>query len=254
MLKADGALRDALSIFDRVVSFSGNQLTRKAVSENLNVLDHDVYFQVSDLLLENNIPQVLITLNNIMTMGFEGHHFIIGLASHFRDLLVSKDPDTVQLLEVGDATKKRYLEQAKKSDIRFLMRAIDLANDCDLSFKSSKNQRLLVELTLMKIASITFDGKKKSKRFIIPSFHFLTTTPPPKYTPKASSVGDVQKQQLAEQPKAAPIKTVERPSEAQPVVSKNIIKPKTLILKRRSPKLCSFFIKFETKQGRGSQF
>ena len=159
--KADGALRDALSIFDRVVSFSGNQLTRKAVSENLNVLDHDIYFQVTDLLLSNNIPQVLITLNNIMAKGFEGHHFIIGLASHFRDLLVAKDQATVQLLEVGDSTKKQYLEQAKKSDIRFLMRAIDLANDCDLNFKSSKNQRLLVELTLMKIASITFDGKKK---------------------------------------------------------------------------------------------
>jgi len=159
--KADGALRDALSIFDRVVSFSGAQLNRKAVSDNLNVLDHDEYFQVTDLLLDNNIPQVLITLNNIMTKGFEAHHFIIGLASHFRDLLVAKDGATVQLLEVGDSAKKQYLEQAKRSDLRFLIRAIDLANDCDLSFKSSKNQRLLVELTLMKIASITFDGKKK---------------------------------------------------------------------------------------------
>ena len=159
--KADGALRDALSIFDRVVSFSGSTLDRNAVSENLNVLDHDVYFQVTDLLLNNNIPQVLISLNNIMAKGFEGHHFIIGLASHFRDLLVAKDPATIELLEVGDRTKKQYLEQSKKSDLRFLMRAIDLANDCDLNFKNSKNQRLLVELTLMKIASITFDGKKK---------------------------------------------------------------------------------------------
>jgi len=159
--KADGALRDALSIFDRVVSFSGSELTRKAVSDNLNVLDHDVYFQVTDLLLDNNIPQVLISLNNIMTKGFEGHHFIIGLASHFRDLLVAKDAATIELLEVGDSAKKKYLEQSKRSDLRFLMRAIDIANDCDLNFKSSKNQRLLVELTLMKIASITFDGKKK---------------------------------------------------------------------------------------------
>ncbi len=159
--KADGALRDALSIFDRVVSFSGSELTRKAVSDNLNVLDYDVYFQVTELLLDNNIPQVLISLNNIMTKGFEGHHFIIGLASHFRDLLVAKDAATIELLEVGDLAKKQYLEQSKKSDLRFLMRAIDIANDCDLNFKSSKNQRLLVELTLMKIASITFDGKKK---------------------------------------------------------------------------------------------
>ena len=113
--KADGALRDALSIFDRVVSYSGNTLTSKAVSENLNVLDHDVYFQVTDLILDNNIPQILISLNNIMTKGFEGHHFINGLASHFRDLLVAKDPATIQLLEVGDSAKKRYLEQSQKS-------------------------------------------------------------------------------------------------------------------------------------------
>jgi DNA polymerase-3 subunit gamma/tau len=159
--KADGALRDALSIFDRVVSYSGTQLTRKAVAENLNVLDHDEYFQVTDLLLDNNIPQVLVSLNNIMIKGFEGHHFINGLASHFRDLLVAKDPATVQLLEVGDLAKKQYLEQSKRADLRFLMQAIDLANACDLNYKVSKNQRLLVELTLMKIASITFDGKKK---------------------------------------------------------------------------------------------
>ena len=159
--KADGALRDALSIFDRVVSYSGATLTRKAVSENLNVLDHDVYFEVTDLLLDNNIPQVLVSLNNIMTKGFEGHHFINGLASHFRDLLVAKDPATIQLLEVGDLAKKQYLEQSKRADLRFLMQAIDLANECDLNYKISKNQRLLVELTLMKIASITFDGKKK---------------------------------------------------------------------------------------------
>jgi len=159
--KADGALRDALSIFDRVVSFSGNELTREAVSSNLNVLDHEVYFEITNLLLENKIPEVLIAFNNILSKGFEGHHFINGLASHFRDLLVAKDPATLQLLEVGDRTKKQYLEQAKKSDLRFLMQAIDLANQCDLNYKTSKNQRLLVELSLMKIASITFDGKKK---------------------------------------------------------------------------------------------
>lgn len=159
--KADGALRDALSIFDRVVSFSGNLLTRQAVSENLNVLDNEVYFGVTDLLLNNDIPQVLIAFNEVLSKGFEGHHFINGLASHFRDLLVAKDPATVQLLEVGDRTKKEYLEQAASCDLRFLMQSIDLANECDLNYKTSKNQRLLVELALMKIASISFDGKKK---------------------------------------------------------------------------------------------
>ena len=159
--KADGALRDALSIFDRVVSYSGSNLSRQAVTENLNVLDYDVYFGITNLLLENNIPQILLEFNSVLSKGFEGHHFINGLASHFRDLLVAKDPATVALLEVGDTTKKQYLQQSQKVDLRFLLQAIDQANECDLKYKTSKNQRLLVELTLIKIASITFDGKKK---------------------------------------------------------------------------------------------
>jgi len=161
--KADGAMRDALSIFDRVVSFSGKNLTREAVAENLNVLDYDTYFSMTDLLLENKIPEVLNSFNEILSKGFEGHHFINGLASHFRDLLVAKDKITVDLLEVGDTAKKKYLAQATKSSLSFLMDAIQKANDCDLNYKSSKNQRLLVELTLMQITSITFDGEKKNQ-------------------------------------------------------------------------------------------
>ncbi len=171
--KADGALRDALSIFDRVVSFSGSELTRKAVTENLNVLDYDEYFKTTDLLLENKIPEVLVLFNTILGKGFEGHHFINGLASHFRDLLVAKDKITTQLLEVGDSAKKKYLKQAEKCDLSFLLQAIDLANECDLKYKNSKNQRLLVELTLMQLASITFDGEKKNdKPFIIAAIQF----------------------------------------------------------------------------------
>ncbi len=159
--KADGAMRDALSIFDRVISFSGNNLTREAVTENLNVLDYDAYFNITDLLLGNNIPQVLIQFNSILSKGFEGHHFINGLASHFRDLLVSKDAQTISLLEVGDAAKKRYLTQAAAAPLPFLMQAIEKSNACDLKYKTSKNQRLLVELTLMQIASLTFEAEKK---------------------------------------------------------------------------------------------
>lgn len=159
--KADGAMRDALSIFDRVVSFSGAELTRQAVTENLNVLDYDEYFDTTDLILDNDIPKVLVQFNSIISRGFDGHHFISGLASHFRDLLVAKDKATVPLLEVGDNAKKRYLEQSEKASLQFLLQAIDKANDCDLKYKTSKNQRLLVELTLMQLASITFDGKKK---------------------------------------------------------------------------------------------
>lgn len=171
--KADGAMRDALSIFDRVVSFSGNNLTRKDVTENLNVLDYDEYFITTDFLLENKIPEVLIHFNSILAKGFEGHHFISGLASHFRDLLVAKDKITIDLLEVGDNAKKKYLVQSEKCDIRFLLQAIDLANECDLKYKSSKNQRLLVELTLMQLASITFDGEKKNnKPYIIAAIHY----------------------------------------------------------------------------------
>ena len=176
--KADGAMRDALSIFDRVVSFSGTNLTREAVTENLNVLDYETYFNMTDLVLENKIPQVLNAFNTVLSKGFEGHHFINGLASHFRDLLVAKDKDTLALLEVGDVAKKKYLTQATKANIPFLMQAIKKANECDLNYRASKNQRLLVELTLMQIASITFDGeKKKSANYIIPATFFQALSP-----------------------------------------------------------------------------
>jgi len=180
--KADGALRDALSIFDRVVSFSGDNLTRQAVAENLNVLDYDSYFKTTDLILANNIPQLLVAFNEILAKGFDGHHFIAGLASHYRDLLVAKDKATIALLEVGDKTKKQYLKQAENCSLTFLLQAIELANNCDLKYKTSKNQRLLVELALMQLASITFDSnasgeKKKSKPFIIPSYNFISIAP-----------------------------------------------------------------------------
>ena len=185
--KADGAMRDALSIFDRVISFSGNTLTREAVAENLNVLDYETYFNMTDLMLSNKIPQVLNAFNVVLGKGFEGHNFINGLASHFRDLLVAKDKVTLELLEVGDAAKKKYLEQASKASIPFLMQAINKANDCDLNYKASKNQRLLVELILMQIASITFDGeKKKSANYIIPATFFQSLSPAVKEIAKLS--------------------------------------------------------------------
>jgi DNA polymerase-3 subunit gamma/tau len=176
--KADGAMRDALSIFDRVVSFSGKNLTREAVTENLNVLDYETYFTITDLLLENKIPDVLNAFNTVLAKGFEGHHFINGLASHFRDLLVAKDKVTLDLLEVGDNAKKKYLTQATKASIPFLMQSIEKANNCDLNYRASKNQRLLVELSLMQIASITFDGeKKKPANYIIPATFFQALSP-----------------------------------------------------------------------------
>ena len=219
--KADGAMRDALSIFDRVVSFSGSNLTREAVSQNLNVLDYDVYFNMTDLLLANKIPEVLMAFNEVLAKGFEGHHFINGLASHFRDLLVAKDSSTVQLLEVGDNTKKKYLEQATKASLQFLLPAIDKANDCDLKYRASKNQRLLVELTLIQIASITFDGaKKKSSNYIIPATFFTSLLP-----------------KVKKEIKTAPIqqKTVEKVTEVQEEIT--IKKPRLEGVRRRSSSL-----------------
>ena len=184
--KADGAMRDALSIFDRVVSFSGKHLTRQAVTENLNVLDYDTYFKATDLILENNIPQLLVDFNETLARGFDGHHFVAGLASHFRDLMVCKNEATIPLLEVGNEAKQKYQEQSRKASLDFLMRGIELANTCDLNYKTSKNQRLLVELCLMQLASITYDGEKKNDiHFIIPPSHFRqggTGTPAAKTT------------------------------------------------------------------------
>ena len=175
--KADGALRDALSIFDRVVSFSGENLTREAVTENLNVLDYTYYFNITDLVVENDIPQVLLAYNEILSKGFDGHHFIMGLASHFRDLLVCKNQQTISLLEVGDQVKKMYLEQSQQTPHDFLIEALAIANACDLKFKTSRNQRLLVELCLMQLTSLTAQGEKKKanklkKRFVLPPSHF----------------------------------------------------------------------------------
>lgn len=215
--KADGALRDALSTFDRVVSFSGKKLTREAVAENLNVLDYNWFFQVTDLLLENNIPQVLLTYNAILSKGFDGHHFIMGLGSHFRDLLVCQNPETIQLLEVGEQVKKTYFEQSKKATQDFLIQAINLTNSCDLKYKNSQNQRLLVELCLMQLASLTSEGQKKkydptlkAKNKIIPPSHIESeeyqTAPPitEKPTAKPPAVDSTSKTDKVSEPEPTP--------------------------------------------------
>jgi len=166
------------------VSFSGKNLTRQAVTENLNVLDYDTYLTATDLILQNDIPQLFVLFNEILSHGFDGHHFIAGLASHFRDLLVCRDSRTINLLEVGENTKQKYYEQSRKTSPEFLMKGIELANACDLEYKNSRNQRLLVELCLMQLASVTFDGeKKKHESFIIPASNFTQApVPTPAFT------------------------------------------------------------------------
>ena len=163
--KADGALRDSLSIFDRMVTFTNKNLTYSAVAENLNVLDYDYYFKMTDACLENDIPQAMLQLNDILNKGFDAHLFICGLGAHFRDLLMAKTANTVSLLEVGERIKAKYLEHAQKCSAPFLFGAIEICNEADLNYKSSKNPRLTVEIALMQLASLTAEQnglKKKS--------------------------------------------------------------------------------------------
>ncbi|MEM9833058.1 MAG: DNA polymerase III subunit gamma/tau [Bacteroidota bacterium] len=153
--KADGALRDALSIFDLIVTFSADrQVTYRETIQNLHVLDYDYYFQVVDLLLEQKLPQVLLVLDDILRQGFDGHNFIVGLNEHLRNVLVCKDLTTLPLLQVSDAVRNRYRQQAEKTPLSFLLTAMNLAGQCDLQYKNSKNQRLHVELALIKMAYI----------------------------------------------------------------------------------------------------
>jgi DNA polymerase-3 subunit gamma/tau len=149
--KADGGLRDALSMFDQIVSFSGGNVTYRSVIDNLNILDYDYYFNITDSLLKEDSTNTLLLFDEILSKGFDGAHFISGLTEHFRNLLVGKDKATLKLLEVSDGIKTKYLQQSEASSISFLLSAMNIANQCDLSYKLSKNQRLQVELALLKM-------------------------------------------------------------------------------------------------------
>ena len=157
--KADGGMRDALSIFDQVAGYSEGHLTYRKVIEDLNVLDYDYYFKIVDQMLGKNIPAVMLTLNEILSKGFAANHFISGFASHLRDLLVSRDAQTLPLLEVSETVRTRYSEQAAKCRPQFLYRALRICNDCDLNYRTSSNKRLLVELTLIQVAQAVDDDE-----------------------------------------------------------------------------------------------
>ena len=192
-MKADGGMRDALSIFDQVVSFTGGNITYKSVIDNLNVLDYEYYFRLTDCFLENKVSDALLLFNDILNKGFDGSHFITGLSSHFRDLLVGKDPVTLPLLEVGASIRQRYQEQAQKCPLPFLYRAMKLCNECDLNYRISKNKRLLVELTLIQVAQLTTEGDDVSggrgpKKTIKPVF----TQPAAAQQPQVTSATQVQ--------------------------------------------------------------
>ncbi len=152
--KADGGLRDALSMFDQIVSFSAGNVTYRAVIDNLNILDYDYYFNITDGLLNEDNAKTLLLFDEILNRGFDGAHFISGLSEHFRNLLVSKDQATLKLLEVSDGIKNKYLQQSQASTVSFLLSAMNIANQCDLNYKLSKNQRLQVELALLKMCNL----------------------------------------------------------------------------------------------------
>lgn len=152
--KADGGLRDALSMFDQIVSFSGGNVTYRSVIDNLNILDYDYYFNITDKLLGEDSAQSLLLFDEILGKGFDGAHFISGLSEHFRNLLVGKDASTIKLLEVSETIKARYLQQSQAASVSFLLSAMNIANQCDISYKMSKNQRLQVELALLKMSNL----------------------------------------------------------------------------------------------------
>ena len=208
-MKADGGMRDALSIFDQVVSFTGGNITYKSVIDNLNVLDYEYYFRLTDCFLENKVSDALLLFNDILNKGFDGSHFITGLSSQFRDLLVGKDPVTLPLLEVGASIRQRYQEQAQKCPLPFLYRAMKLCNECDLNYRISKNKRLLVELTLIQVAQLTTEGDDVSggrgpTKTIKPIF----TQPAAAQQPQVASATQVQQASLHTSPSSVTTQAV----------------------------------------------
>lgn len=207
--KSDGGMRDALSIFDQVVSFTGGQVTYQKTIENLNVIDYEHYFNLTDMFLEKRIPESLLLLSNILAKGFDGSHLISGLMLHLRNLLVSRDACTLPLLEVSDEMRERYKTQAAKCQPKFLYRALKICNECDLNYRISKNKRLLVELTLIRIAQADEDDDssgRKPKR-LHPIFKTIAATA--KAAPAAAAPQTTAKPvtaQTIEQPAPQPVR------------------------------------------------
>ncbi len=235
--KADGGMRDALSIFDQVASYTNGNITYQAVIQNLNVLDYDYYFRLTDLILSGNIRASFLLLNEIINKGFDAQNIVTGLASHFRDLLVCKDPATLVLFEVGASIRERYKEMAQRCQETFLFKAIELANTCDQNYRTSRNKRLLVELMLIQLCQLTLasaDDKKKTQLAPI-------NTPEPSKQQAVQpvvQVQNVQPQPVTVQeppahihvtvPEATPTTTVKRPSRPPMGTSlKEMVQPKT---------------------------
>ena len=218
--KADGALRDALSIFDRLVTFSGNKVTYQNAIENLNILDYDYYFRGTDLILEGDMAGSMLLFNEILERGFNGHEFINGLASHFRNLLMCKDASTVQLLEVSEKIQQKYLEQAQRCAPLNLLKGLRIMNECDVQYKSSKNQRLTAELAIMKLCALhkvpegaAPAAPQKKKPLTEPSPK--AETPVVEESPKAEERAPVQEEKTPEPEIIAPQTEVRSETQAE---------------------------------------
>ena len=250
-VKADGALRDALSIFDQLVAFAGKKLDYATVAEHLHVLDQQTYFDVVDAVREAEVAKALLILDGIISRGFDPHHFITGLGAHLRNLLMSKDASTVALMEVTDDVKAQFSTQSASVDLRFLVRALDAVNQADVQYKGSNHQRLLVELTLMQLASFTEAEKKKPELTPIEAGAWSVDAPPPKAQanpvpaaaaptapaptpapePKPAPVAEQPKGEEPDQPAPAPALVREKPKAptVQAVPSLGIAAPSTLM-------------------------
>ena len=209
--KADGGMRDALSIFDQAASFSEGDITYKKVIEDLGVLDYEYYFRLTDQILAKDIPGALLTVGEVLEKGFDGSQFMGGLASHFRDLLVSRDEATLRLLEVADSVKHKYQEQAKKCSPKMLYRALRLCNDCDINYRTSNNKRLLVELTVIEVAQAEDDDScgRGPTKILKPIFSTAKTASTNAATAVKASAQNQQSQ-------ASPTTKAQAPTQNQP--------------------------------------
>jgi DNA polymerase III subunit gamma/tau len=240
--KAGGSLRDSLSMFDRLVDPSDLTLTYKSVIENLNILDHDYYLKITNQILDSDVSSVMLTINEILSNGFDAHQFIMGLASHFRDLLVCKDSNTIVLLDKGKDLQNKYLAQSEQCNLSFLIKSLRICNKCDIEYKASKNQRLLVELSLLKMATIgQFITEKKNniQQIIAP--------------PKKESSTNIQKLKIGKKPDVN-ITTKEDSEETillvkEENIEKSIESSETKEKKRRNRFSLSEILEGEQKKG-----
>ena len=218
--KSDGGMRDALSIFDQLVSFCGNNITYQGVIDNLNVLDYEYYFRLTDCFLNGNVSQSLMIFNEIINKGFDAHHFITGLSSHLRDILVSSDPETIELLEVGADIGLRYQQQAAQCPPEFIFNALKISNQCDLDYRLSKNKRLLVELALIRLCQLS-DKKKTIVEELKPPISKISVSPTVTETVKHVSEAPVVTK--VSEPAAVPeVKKIVRTEAATPVMQRPV--------------------------------